>query len=41
VESTELIHPFAQWMLETVTQQLAPATGHCLPVSVNISQQSA
>jgi diguanylate cyclase (GGDEF)-like protein len=38
-EGTELIHPFTQWMLEAVAQQLAHwlAAGHCLPVSVNIS----
>jgi diguanylate cyclase (GGDEF)-like protein len=38
-ESTELIHPFTQWMLETVSRQLAHwlAAGHRLPVSVNIS----
>jgi EAL domain-containing protein (putative c-di-GMP-specific phosphodiesterase class I) len=38
-ESTELIHPFTQWMLERVAQQLAhwQGAGRCMPVSVNIS----
>jgi diguanylate cyclase (GGDEF)-like protein len=41
-ESTELIHPFTQWMLQAVARQLAcwRAAGHCLPVSVNISSNN-